>query len=136
MFLRYRKLFISSFSSIEGCKSNSNELNRNAAKAAHTVTHTPHVLPQLCKGLVHCRIGINTRVSLEMNFLCVPVKRMVSKTFQLLQTTNLQMDELVDVVYSNLLNHNNMLDWIKNCIQIRNSDMHYIVFYFYHKTLQ
>ena len=50
MFLRYLKLFISPFSSIEGRKSNSNELNKNAAKAAHTVTHTPHILPQLYNG--------------------------------------------------------------------------------------
>ena len=49
MFLRYRKLFISLCSSIEGCKSNPNELNWNAAKAAHTITHTPHIFPQLCK---------------------------------------------------------------------------------------
>ena len=63
---------------------------------------------------LHCIFGLNTCVSLEMNLLCVPVKCMVLKTFQLLQTPNLQMDELVDVVCSNLLTHNNMLDWIKN----------------------
>ena len=53
MFLKYLKLLNSSFSSNEGCKSNSIELNRNAAKTARSVTHTLHILPQLpqlCKG--------------------------------------------------------------------------------------
>ena len=79
MFLKYFELFIYLFSSIECCKSNSNELNRNADKAAHTAHHIFYY--DFSKGTVHCRIGLNTCVSLEMNFLCVPVRRMVSKSF-------------------------------------------------------